>query len=123
MTKSLYAIAQKLMEPGKGILAADESEGTIAKRFAKINLPNSLDLRRDYREMLFRSTEAMTNYIWASSSPRRPSSSTPPTIPRSAPSLPMPMSSPASRSTAAPSPCPATAARRSPRALMACASA
>jgi fructose-bisphosphate aldolase, class I len=63
MSKSLNSIAQKLMEPGKGILAADESEGTIAKRFAKINLPNSLDLRRDYREMLFRSTEAMRNYI------------------------------------------------------------
>ncbi|WP_224703494.1 class I fructose-bisphosphate aldolase [Devosia aquimaris] len=63
MSKSLNSIAQKLMEPGKGILAADESEGTIAKRFAKINLPNSLDLRRDYREMLFRSTDAMTNYI------------------------------------------------------------
>lgn len=63
MPKSLNAIAQKLMEAGKGILAADESEGTIAKRFAKINLPNSLDLRRDYREMLFRSTNAMTNYI------------------------------------------------------------
>lgn len=63
MTKSLNAIAQKLMEPGKGILAADESEGTIAKRFAKINLPNSLDLRRDYREMLFRSTGAMINHI------------------------------------------------------------
>jgi fructose-bisphosphate aldolase class I len=63
MTKSLNAVAQKLMEPGKGILAADESEGTIAKRFAKINLPNSLDLRRDYREMLFRSSEAMTSYI------------------------------------------------------------
>src|SRR6218665_1478520 len=63
MTKSLNAIAQKLMETGKGIRAADESEGTIAKRFAKINLPNSLDLRRDYREMLFRSTEAMTAYI------------------------------------------------------------
>jgi fructose-bisphosphate aldolase class I len=63
MTKSLNAIAQKLMESGKGILAADESEGTIAKRFAKINLPNTLELRRDYREMLFRSTDAMTNYI------------------------------------------------------------
>ena len=60
---TLNAIAQKLMEAGKGILAADESEGTIAKRFAKINLPNSLDLRRDYREMLFRSTDAMSNYI------------------------------------------------------------
>jgi fructose-bisphosphate aldolase class I len=63
MTKSLNAIAQKLMEPGKGILAADESESTIGKRFDKINLPNTLDLRRDYREMLFRSTNAMQNYI------------------------------------------------------------
>ncbi|KKC40952.1 fructose-bisphosphate aldolase [Devosia epidermidihirudinis] len=63
MAKSLNSIAQKLMETGKGILAADESEGTIAKRFAKINLPNTLDLRRDYREMLFRSTTAMQNYI------------------------------------------------------------
>ena len=42
MTKSLNAIAQKLMTPGMGILAADESEGTIGKRFAKINLPNTL---------------------------------------------------------------------------------
>ena len=63
MPMSLNAVARKLMEPGKGILAADESEPTIAKRFAKINLPNSLDLRRDYREMLFRSEEAMRNYI------------------------------------------------------------
>jgi Fructose-1,6-bisphosphate aldolase len=63
MTKSLNAIAQKLVEPGKGILAADESTPTIAKRFSKIDLPNTLELRRDYREMLFRSREAMTNYI------------------------------------------------------------
>lgn len=63
MTKSLNAIAQKLMTPGQGILAADESEGTIGKRFDKINLPNVLELRRDYREMLFGATEAMTNYI------------------------------------------------------------
>ncbi|WP_338720794.1 class I fructose-bisphosphate aldolase [Devosia sp. XK-2] len=63
MTKSLNAIAQKLMTPGMGILAADESEGTIGKRFAKINLPNTLDLRRDYREMLFGATEAMKSYI------------------------------------------------------------
>lgn len=63
MTKSLNAIAQKLMTPGMGILAADESEGTIGKRFAKINLPNTLDLRRDYREMLFGASEAMKNYI------------------------------------------------------------
>ena len=60
---TLNAIAQKLVEPGKGILAADESEGTIAKRFAMIGLPVTLESRRDYREMLFRSTDAMTNYI------------------------------------------------------------
>jgi fructose-bisphosphate aldolase class I len=60
---SLNAIAQKLVTSGKGILAADESEGTIAKRFAMIGLPVTLESRRDYREMLFRSTEAMTNYI------------------------------------------------------------
>ena len=60
---TLNAIAQKLVESGKGILAADESEGTIAKRFALIGLPVTLESRRDYREMLFRSTDAMTNYI------------------------------------------------------------
>ena len=60
---SLNAIARKLVEPGKGILAADESEPTIAKRFAKIGLPSTEELRRDYREMLFRAREAMTDYI------------------------------------------------------------
>lgn len=60
---SLNAIAQKLVESGKGILAADESEGTIAKRFALIGLPVTLETRRDYREMLFRSTQAMNDYI------------------------------------------------------------
>jgi fructose-bisphosphate aldolase class I len=63
MTKSLNAIAQKLMTPGQGILAADESEGTIGKRFSKINLPNTLEMRRDYREMLFGASEAMRTYI------------------------------------------------------------
>lgn len=60
---SLNAIAQKLVESGKGILAADESEGTIAKRFALIGLPVTLESRRDYREMLFRSEKAMREYI------------------------------------------------------------
>ena len=60
---SLNAVAQKLVEPGKGILAADESEPTIAKRFAKIGLPSTEELRRDYREMLFRAKQAMTSYI------------------------------------------------------------
>ena len=47
----------------KAFLAADESEGTIAKRFAAIELPVTLETRRDYREMLFRSTDAMRKYI------------------------------------------------------------
>ena len=60
---SLNAIAKKLVTRGQGILAADESEGTIAKRFALIGLPVTLESRRDYREMLFRSKEAMKQYI------------------------------------------------------------
>jgi fructose-bisphosphate aldolase, class I len=60
---SLNAIARKLVAKGTGILAADESEGTIAKRFALIGLPVTLETRRDYREMLFRSKEAMSKYI------------------------------------------------------------
>ena len=59
---SLNTIAQRLVAPGKGILAADESEPTIAKRFAGIGLQSTLELRRDYREMLFRS-KAMKPYI------------------------------------------------------------
>ena len=50
---NLHEIAQKLVVPGKGILAADESLGTIEKRFAKINLPSTYESRRAYREMLF----------------------------------------------------------------------
>ena len=60
---SLNEIAKQLVTRGKGILAADESEGTISKRFAAIELPVTLETRRDYREMLFRSTEAMRTYI------------------------------------------------------------
>src|SRR3569833_2481563 len=60
---SLNDVARKLVAPGMGILAADESEGTIAKRFAVIGLPVTFETRRDYREMLFRSSEAMSKYI------------------------------------------------------------
>jgi fructose-bisphosphate aldolase class I len=59
----LEDIAHAMVAPGKGILAADESSGTIKKRFDKINLASTEDSRRDYREMLFRSTEAMKTYI------------------------------------------------------------
>jgi fructose-bisphosphate aldolase class I len=63
MTQSLEAVAQAMVAPGKGILAADESSGTIKKRFDAIQVENTQTNRRDYREMLFRSTEAMRHHI------------------------------------------------------------
>src|SRR6201988_759303 len=59
----LNKVAVAMVTPGKGILAADESSGTIKKRFAAIKVESTEDNRRDYREMLFRSTEAMSKYI------------------------------------------------------------
>jgi len=59
----LNKIANAMVTPGKGILAADESSGTIKKRFDAINVESTEDSRRDYREMLFRSQEAMSKYI------------------------------------------------------------
>ena len=61
--KSLEEIAQKMVADGKGILAADESTGTIKKRFDTIALESTEDNRRDYREMLIRSDEAMQSAI------------------------------------------------------------
>jgi fructose-bisphosphate aldolase, class I len=55
----LNKIAQAMVAPGKGILAADESSGTIKKRFDAIGVESTESSRRDYREMLFRSAEGM----------------------------------------------------------------
>jgi fructose-bisphosphate aldolase class I len=65
MTKSaeLARIAQGMVAKGKGILAADESTSTIGKRFGKIGVENTEPNRRDYRELLFRTTDAMKNHI------------------------------------------------------------
>jgi len=52
---ALNAIAEKMVAPGRGILAADESSGTIKKRFDAINVESTEEARRDYRELLFRS--------------------------------------------------------------------
>jgi len=49
----LESNAAAMVAPGKGILAADESTGTIKKRFDKIRLESSLETRRAYRELLF----------------------------------------------------------------------
>lgn len=59
---SLEATAQALVAPNKGILAADESTSTIAKRFKPINLENTEENRRAYREMLF-TTPGAPDYI------------------------------------------------------------
>ncbi|MFZ0763793.1 class I fructose-bisphosphate aldolase [Bradyrhizobium sp.] len=59
----LNKVALALVTPGKGLLAADESSGTIKKRFDAIKVESTEESRRDYREMLFRSKEAMSQYI------------------------------------------------------------
>jgi fructose-bisphosphate aldolase, class I len=60
---ALNKVALAMVAPGKGLLAADESTGTIKKRFDDIKVVSTEETRRDYREMLFRSEEAMTQYI------------------------------------------------------------
>jgi fructose-bisphosphate aldolase, class I len=59
----LNTVARAMVAPGKGILAADESSGTIKKRFDAIGVESTEDNRRDYREMMFRTAEAMKNNI------------------------------------------------------------
>src|SRR6266851_10101802 len=59
----LNKVAEAMVTPGRGILAADESSGTIKKRFDAIGVESTPDTRRDYRELLFRSTEAMSKHI------------------------------------------------------------
>lgn len=53
MSSSLNEIARAMVAPGKGILAADESTGTIGKRFDSIKVENNEENRRAYRDMLF----------------------------------------------------------------------
>ncbi|HWC44295.1 MAG TPA: class I fructose-bisphosphate aldolase, partial [Actinomycetota bacterium] len=54
MTVDEFAVtARALVAPGKGILAADESSGTIKKRFDSIQVESTEDQRRAYRELLF----------------------------------------------------------------------
>ncbi len=60
---ALNKIATAMVAPGKGILAADESSGTIKKRFDAIDTQSTEDNRRDYREMLFRTDTAMREHV------------------------------------------------------------
>src|SRR5712671_5161646 len=59
----LNLIAEAMVAPGRGILAADESSSTIKKRFDAIGVESTADSRRDYREMMFRTNEAMSKNI------------------------------------------------------------
>jgi len=58
----LAATANALVAPAKGILAADESTGTIGNRLKSVNVENTEPARRSYREMLFR-TEGIFKYL------------------------------------------------------------
>ena len=50
---NLYSTACSLVATGRGILAADESTGTITRRFGSVGLESTEENRRDYRELLF----------------------------------------------------------------------
>lgn len=51
--QGLETIATALLADGKGILAADETVGTLTKRFEQLRIPSTAESRRDYRELLF----------------------------------------------------------------------
>jgi len=61
--EELSKIANAIVAPGKGILAADESTGTIGKRFEKIKVANEEDNRRRYRQLLFTADPSVAHSI------------------------------------------------------------
>ena len=60
---ALADIANRMVAPGRGILAADEGTSSIQKRFDSIKVPCTEESRRDYREMLFSAKDAMKQYV------------------------------------------------------------
>jgi fructose-bisphosphate aldolase class I len=60
--EQLAATARALVAPGKGILAADESHPSIARRFEPLGIPNTAESRRRYRQMLF-TTPGVAEYV------------------------------------------------------------
>lgn len=59
----LHKIASQICSPGKGILAADESVGTMGKRLQDIGVENTEENRRRYRQLLFTTDKEISNYI------------------------------------------------------------
>jgi len=62
LMERLMETARSLVAPGQGVLAADESTGTIQRRFDSLGVENTETNRRDYREMLFRS-DGVAEYV------------------------------------------------------------
>lgn len=62
MVSTMEATARELVAPGKGILAADESTGTIGKRFGAVGVESTAENRRAYRNLLF-TTPGVEAYI------------------------------------------------------------
>lgn len=60
--QKLENTVEELLAPGQGILAADESTGTITKRFEAVGIESTEETRRDYREMLF-TTEGIGEFL------------------------------------------------------------
>ena len=60
--QQLESTAKELVTEGKGLLAADESFGTIGKRFEAVGIEPTEETRRQYREMLF-TTEGINEYL------------------------------------------------------------
>ena len=63
MNQQLVEVAEAMGTRGKGILAADESSGTIKKRLDSIGVESTEENRRNYREMLFRTSDALRENI------------------------------------------------------------
>ena len=63
MNQQLVEVAEAMGTRGKGILAADESSGTIKKRLDSIGVESTEENRRNYREMLFRTSDALRDNI------------------------------------------------------------
>ncbi|MBR3319910.1 fructose-bisphosphate aldolase class I [Candidatus Saccharibacteria bacterium] len=59
---NLEQMARQLVASGKGILAADESGGSIHKKFESMNIPDDYEHRRDYRNLFF-TTDGLENYV------------------------------------------------------------
>ena len=119
-TQDLAATARALAAPGKGILAADESSGTIEKRLTPSTSSRPRRTAAAYRELLF-TTDGMGEFISGVILYDETSASAVSTAPRSPRCSPLRASSRESRSTTAPSRWPGSTVRRSPRASTACA--